>query len=77
MAILNRDIKGLGKAMTGTIRAWKKILPLTMPDDILKELEDRYFPFYPGAVTSGSGGGYVIVVSDKPVDKAIKVRIRY
>ena len=38
-AILKKDIKGLGKSMTDTLLAWKKILPLTVPDDILKELE--------------------------------------
>ncbi len=76
-AIINMDIKRLGKAMTDTLLAWKKILPLTVPDWVIKEMESKYFPVYPGAITSGSGGGYVIVVSDKPVDKAIRVRIRY
>jgi cytidyltransferase-like protein len=76
-SILKKDIAGLGKGMTDTYLSWKKILPLTVPDDILKEMETNYFPKYPGAITSGSGGGYVIVVSDKPVDKAIRIKIRY
>jgi cytidyltransferase-like protein len=76
-SILKRDITGLGKGMTDTYLSWKKILPLTVPDDILKEMETNYFPNYPGAITSGSGGGYVIVVSDKPVEGAIKIKIRY
>jgi cytidyltransferase-like protein len=76
-SILKKDITGLGKGMTDTYLSWKKILPLTVPDDILKEMEADYFPKYPGAITSGSGGGYVIVVSDKPMDKAIRIKIRY
>ncbi len=76
-SILNRDINGLGKGMTNTYLSWKKILPLTVPDDILKEMETKYFPNFPGAITSGSGGGYVIVASDKPVENAIKIKVRY
>jgi len=76
-SILKKDIAGLGKAMTDTFILWKKILPLTVPDDILKEMEKNYFPDYPGAITSGSGGGYIIVVSDKPVENAIKVKVRH
>lgn len=76
-SILNKDIYGLGKGMTDTYLSWRKILPLTVPDDILKELETNYFPNYPGAITSGSGGGYVIVASDKPVKGAIKIKVRH
>jgi hypothetical protein len=42
----------------------------------MDELETKYFPNYPGATTSGCGGGYVIVVSEKPVDGAIRIRVR-
>ena len=76
-SILNKDINGLGKGMTNTYLSWKKILPLTVPDDILNEMENNYFLNYPGAITSGSGGGYVIVASVKPVENAIKIRVRY
>jgi cytidyltransferase-like protein len=76
-AILKKDIYGLGRALTNTLLSWKKILPLTVPDRVMKEMETKYFPNYPGAITSGSGGGYVIVVSEKPVEGAIKIRVRY
>ena len=76
-SILKKDIAGLGRSMTGTYLSWRKILPLTVPDDILKEMETNYFPNYPGAITSGSGGGYVIVVSEKPVENAVKIKVRY
>jgi cytidyltransferase-like protein len=76
-AILKKDVKGLGKAMTDTFLSWRKILPLTVPDWVLNELETKYFPVYPGALTSGSGGGYIMVVSEKPVERAVKVKVRY
>ena len=76
-AIINKNINQLGAALSQTFISWRKILPHTVPDWILKEMETKYFPNYPGAITSGSGGGYVIVVSDKMVDNAIKIKIRY
>ncbi len=76
-SILKKDINGFGKGMTATYLAWKKILPLTVPDDIMKEMESKYLRVYPGAITSGSGGGYVIVASDKPVENGIKIKVRY
>jgi cytidyltransferase-like protein len=76
-SILRKDILGLGKGMTDTYLSWKRILPLTVPDDILKEMETKYFPNFPGAITSGSGGGYVIVASDKTVENGIKIKVRY
>jgi hypothetical protein len=76
-AVLKKDVAGLGKAVKDTFLIWGKILPLTVPDWIMNEMESKYFPNYPGAITSGSGGGYVIVVSDKPVEGAIRIKVRY
>lgn len=75
-SIIRKDIIGLGKSMSDTLISWKKILPLTVPDDIMKEIENKYFPNYPGAITSGCGGGYVIVVSEKEVPGAIRIKVR-
>jgi hypothetical protein len=76
-AIMKKDIAGLGRSMTNTLLSWRKILPLTVPDWVLDEMERKYFPNYPGAITSGSGGGYVMIASDKPVEGAIKIKVRY
>jgi cytidyltransferase-like protein len=76
-SILRKDVAGLGKSLTNTLLSWKKILPLTVPDWVMKELGTKYLPCFHGAITSGSGGGYVIVVSEKEVEGAIKIRIRY
>jgi len=76
-SILKKDVYGLGKAMTKSFLAWRKILPQTVPDWVLNEMEHKYFPNYPGAITSGSGGGYVVVASDKKIEGAIKIKVRY
>jgi cytidyltransferase-like protein len=76
-SILKKDAVGLGKSMKETLLSWRKILPLTVPDWVMNEMETKYFPSFPGAITSGSGGGYMIVVSEKPVSGAIKIKVRY
>jgi len=43
----------------------------------MNEMATKYINNYPGAFTSGSGGGYVIVVSEKPVEGAVRIKIRY
>ena len=76
-SIIGRDIIGLGKSMTKSFLAWKKMLPYTVPEYVMKEMEKKYFPNYAGAITSGSGGGYVLVASEKEIADAIKIKIRF
>jgi len=76
-SIISKDLQGLGKALTDTFLSWRKILPLTVPDWVMEEMTTKYFPDYPGAITSGAGGGYIIVVSEKPVKGAIKIKVRF
>ena len=76
-SILKRDIEGLGRSMTNTFLAWRKILPNTVPDWLMKEMEDHYFNQFPGAISSGSGGGYIVVASDREVEGGIKIRVKY
>jgi hypothetical protein len=42
----------------------------------LPALLRAYQSAYPGAMYSGCGGGYLFVVSKKPVPGAFKIRIR-
>ena len=76
-SILKKDIMGLGKSLSDTLISWKNILPLTVPDEIMKEMETVYFSNYPGAITSGSGGGYVIVISEDKVPGEVMIKVRY
>jgi hypothetical protein len=74
-SILKRDVKGLGRALTTTLEAWSEILPLTVPDYCWEEI--KKYDDHPGAVFSGSGGGYAIIASEEPVEGALKVKVRY
>lgn len=76
-SILKKDVSGLGKSMTQTFRMWQKMLPLVVPEWVLKEMETKYWPDYPGAITSGCGGGYAMIASEKEVPGAIKIKVRY
>jgi len=76
-SIVRKDVRGLGQSMTETLLAWRKMLPNTVPDWVLQELEKEYFPHYPGAITSGSGGGYVMVASEEAVPGSVGVRVRH
>jgi hypothetical protein len=76
-SIRNKDVIGLGKAMTASFMAWKKLLPYTVPDWVMHEMETKYLSDYAGAITSGSGGGYVVVASDKEIDGAVRIKVKY
>jgi hypothetical protein len=43
----------------------------------MEEMQTNYFPKYSGAITSGSGGGYVVFPSEAEVDGAIKIKVRF
>ena len=43
----------------------------------MQKMQDEIFPNFPGAIGSGSGGGYIIVASELEIEGAIKVKVRY
>ena len=79
-AILNTDIRRLGAAMNHCMRCWEAILPHTVEHPAihldLKAILSWFQSRYPGAMYSGCGGGYMIVVSEEPVPGALRVRVR-
>ena len=72
-AILGKDIRRLGHAITETHKAWGEILPLTTNDDI--EAEMAKYRCY-GRITSGAGGGYLVLITDEPVPGALRIKVR-
>jgi hypothetical protein len=80
-AILARDLCGLGESMNECMRCWEAILPGTVRHhtiniDLMAVL-DYYQRRFPGAMYSGSGGGYVYVVSNDPVPGGFQVKVRF
>jgi len=74
-SILNMDVIGLGKAMKQSFEMWEMILPATVPGWVKKEAQK--YTCYPGLITSGSGGGYLMIASEKEVQGAIKIKVRF
>jgi hypothetical protein len=79
-AIRWMDIEALGASMNDCMVCWEKILPHiirhpTLKVD-LKAILRVYQQRYSGAMFSGCGGGYLLVVSRKPVPGTSQVTIR-
>jgi hypothetical protein len=79
-AIVNQDVKALGAALNMNMKCWERLLPQVVRHPLLgvdlMPLLTAYQREYPGAMYSGCGGGYLIVVSEKPVPGAFRVNIR-
>jgi hypothetical protein len=79
-AIVAKDLQGLGASMNESMVCWEALLPQIVrhPNikvDLLAIL--KYYQLrYAGAMYSGCGGGYLYVVSDKPVPGEVRVKIR-
>ena len=79
-AILRRDIRALADSMNLCMECWEAILPHTVRHPCinidLKGILANFQSRYPGAMYSGCGGGYLMVVAEEDVPAAFRVRIR-
>jgi hypothetical protein len=79
-AIVHMDAKALGASLNLNIKCWETLLPLTVRHPLIKvdliALLKVYQHQYLGAMYSGCGGGYLIVVSEKPVPGAFQIKVR-
>ncbi len=85
-SIVKMDADGLGRALSDTMTAWGNMLPFTVDPykgDPSKTAESKQlrafwkqydYPNTKGCLFSGAGGGFLMVISDKPVKKGIKLR---
>jgi cytidyltransferase-like protein len=76
-AILEKSVKKLGESMKESFLTWSDMLPYTVPDWVMKEVQANYFSKYSGAITSGSGGGYIVFPSEDEVEGTIKIKVKY
>jgi hypothetical protein len=79
-AILRRDPAALGEALNLNMKCWETLLPQTVRHPLIKidllSLLKAYQAKYFGAMYSGCGGGYLIVVSNDPVPGSLQVQVR-
>jgi len=75
-AILDRDVLGFGHSVRASFEAQVAMFPHMLTDTML-ELIDIYRERALGWKVSGAGGGgYLILVSDKPIENAVRISIR-
>lgn len=79
-AIKKMDADALGASLNETMRCWEKLLPQVIAHPLikidLKAILRIYQGCFSGAMFSGCGGGYLIVVSENEVPGAFKVSVR-
>ncbi len=79
-AIVKMDAKALGASLNLTMKCWETLLPHVVRHPKLRvellPILQAYQKQYLGAMYSGCGGGYLMVVSEKPVPGAFQVTVR-
>lgn len=79
-SIVKMDAVALGASFNLNMRCWETLLPQIVRHPHIRldltALLQAYQKQYSGAMYSGCGGGYLIVVSEKPVPGAFKVKVR-
>ena len=79
-AIVKMDAVALGASLNLNMKCWETLLPQVVRHPLLRvelmPLLKAYQQQYSGAMYSGCGGGYLIVVSEKPVPGAFQVSVR-
>jgi hypothetical protein len=79
-AIVRMDAAALGASLNLNMKCWETLLPHVVRHPALRldlmPLLKAYQKQYLGAMYSGCGGGYLIVVSERPVPGAFQVTVR-
>src|SRR5208337_1168846 len=79
-AIVARDAPALGAAFNLNMKCWAALLPDVVRHPLLRAdlrpLLKAYQKQYLGAMYSGCGGGYLLVVSTEPVPGAFNINVR-
>jgi hypothetical protein len=79
-AIRQMDVGKLGRSFNECMECWEAILPRTIRHTSvtvdLPAILHFYQAHHPGAMYSGCGGGYLFVVSEKPVPGAFNAKVR-
>lgn len=78
-AIVRRDAMALGRSLNLNMECWERLLPGVVRHPLIRidliALLRAYQRQYLGAMYSGCGGGYLVVVSDQPVPGAFEVTV--
>ena len=75
-AILEKNAKSWGIASVASFDAQIKMFPNMAPADVLEALEPYKSQVLGWKLSGAGGGGYLVLINEKPVKNAIQIRIR-
>jgi cytidyltransferase-like protein len=75
-AILKQDLHGFGKAFRASFEAQIEMFPNMADDDIFAMISQVQHQALGWKLSGAGGGGYLVLVAEKPIEKAIQVKIR-
>lgn len=84
--LISQNASLLGRGLSDTMKAWKEMLPYTVDpflnDPVMsKKLLDFWTkydaPHTSGCLFSGAGGGYLMIISETPIEGAEKISINH
>lgn len=75
-AIQNKDIRAFGTAFRKSFEAQIAMFPHMVNRHIMEQIEEYKTSALGWKLSGAGGGGYLVLVSDKPVQNALQIRIR-
>ena len=75
-ALLNKDAKAVGKAITESFEAQIAMFPNMVTHDVFEQIEHYKNKAFGWKLSGAGGGGYLIFFSEQPIENAIQIRIR-
>jgi cytidyltransferase-like protein len=75
-AIENKDLDKFSEGFLKSFNAQVKMFPAMVNDKILKEIEKYKTKALAWKLAGAGGAGYLILVSDKPIEGAMKIKVR-
>lgn len=75
-AILEKDLEAFGKAFLASFDAQIKLFPNMVTEDINNVIRKYKEKAIAWKLSGAGGGGYLVLISEKPIKNAMKVKIR-
>ena len=75
-AILEKNLKKFGHYVIESFNAQTTLFPSTLNDEIRKIIDQYKDKVHGWKLSGAGGGGYLILIAEKPVKKAIRIKIR-
>ena len=75
-ALQSKDIDAWGKACTASFEAQTAMFPNMITEHVQKAIDEYKDKVKGYKITGAGGGGYLVLINDKPIEEAIQIRIR-